>query len=71
MFMRSHDKVVNELRKELRAAMGDHGKLSRLHSLVTEKINHADTYGEEKESLTRFRKEVRDALNSCTSRPAF
>ena len=71
MFLKSHDKAINELRKELRAAMGDHGKLSKLHSLVTEKINHVETFGEEKESLTRFRKEVRDALNCCTSRPSF
>jgi|GEM_PF-816569 len=71
MILKSHDRVINELRKELRAAMGDHGKLSKLHSLVTEKINHAETFGEEKESLTRFRKEVRDALNCCTPRPGF
>jgi hypothetical protein len=69
--MTSHERSIHELRKELRAAMGDHGKLSKLHSLVTEKINHVETYGEEKESLTRFRKEVRDALNCCAPRPGF
>lgn len=49
------------LRRELRAAMGDRGKLSRLHSVVTDSINN--TYGEEKAELIRFRQEIKDALN--------
>jgi hypothetical protein len=49
------------LRRELRTAMGDRGKLSRLHSVVTDSINN--TYGEEKAELIRFRQEVKDALN--------
>lgn len=50
-----------ELRKELRASMGDRGRLSKLHSVVTESINRA--YGEEKAELLKFRQEVKDALN--------
>jgi len=69
--MKPHDKVIHELRKELRAAMGDHDRLSKLHVLVTEKINHVDTFGEGKESLSRFRQEIRDALNCCAPRPSF
>lgn len=49
------------LRRELRASMGDRDRLSRLHSIVTDSINHA--YGEEKAELLKFRQEVRDALN--------
>lgn len=49
------------LRRELRAAMGDRSKLSKLHSVVTDSINN--TYGEEKAELIRFRQEVKDALN--------
>lgn len=41
--------------------MEDRGKLSKLHSVVTEAVN--DAYGEEKELLLAFRKEVKDALN--------
>ena len=49
------------LRRELRTAMGDRDKLSRLHSVVTESINNA--YGVEKEELLGFRLEVKNALN--------
>lgn len=49
------------LRRELRAAMGDRGRLSKLHSVITDSINHA--YGEEKAELVKFRQEVKDALN--------
>lgn len=69
--MKLHDRVIPELRKELRAAMGDHGRLSKLHSLVTQKINNLETFGEKKENLIRFRKEIRDALNCCVPRPRF
>jgi len=69
--MKSYNKVIRELRKELREAMGDHATLSKLHVLVTEKINHVDTFGEEKESLIRFRQEIKDALNCCAPRPSF
>ncbi len=69
--MKQHNKVINELRKELRAAMGDHDTLSKLHALVTEKINHVDTFGAEKESLVMFRQEIKDALNCCAPRPSF
>ncbi len=48
-------------RRELRAAMGDRAKLSKLHSAVTASIN--DVYGEERELLMKFRQEVKDALN--------
>jgi len=60
--MTSHNKTIQALRRELRAAMGDRKKLSTLHSDITEKINHA--YGEEKVLLLEFRQEVKDAL-SC------
>ena len=49
------------LRRELRAAMDDRNKLSKLHATVTDSINQA--YGEEKEALVKFRQEVKDALN--------
>lgn len=52
---------IAELRRELRASMGDHNKLSKLHSVLTDSINR--TYGEEKEMLIKFRQEVKDALN--------
>ena len=52
---------IQVLRRELRASMEDRSKLSKLRSVVTEKINN--TYGEEKEMLLKFRQEVKDALN--------
>ena len=42
--------------------MGDRGKLSKLHSALTDNINNS--YGEEKQMLLKFRQEVKDAL-SC------
>lgn len=50
-----------ELRRELRASMGDRNRLSKLHSTVTESINRS--YGEEKAELLKFRQEIKDALN--------
>lgn len=50
-----------DLRRELKASMGDRAKLSKLHSIVTESINR--TYGEEKATLVKFRQEIKDALN--------
>ena len=52
--------TFDQLRKELRAAMGDRNRLSRLHSVVTENINRS--YGEEKAQLITFRQEIKDAL---------
>ncbi|MDD5287167.1 MAG: hypothetical protein PHD54_15060 [Desulfuromonadaceae bacterium] len=52
---------IPALRRELRSAMSDRKKLTKLHSIVTESIN--DSYGEEKEILLKFRQEVKDALN--------
>ena len=52
---------IANLRRELRASMGDRNKLSKLHSVLTENINN--TYGEEKEMLLKFRQEVKNALN--------
>ena len=49
------------LRRELRASMGDRGKLSKLHSTLTDTINRS--YGEEKAALVKFRDEVKEALN--------
>jgi len=51
---------TDQLRRELRAAMGDRSKLSRLHSIVTDNINRS--YGEEKILLLKFRQEIKDAL---------
>jgi len=59
--MNSHNTSILALRRNLRASMGDRDKLSKLHSVVTEAVN--DAYGEEKELLIAFRKEVKDALN--------
>lgn len=52
---------VQALRRELRSAIGDRGKLSKLHTVVTESINNA--YGEEKQVLVKLRQEIKDALN--------
>lgn len=60
--MTSLDKTIQALRRELRASMEDRNKMTKLHSVVTENINHA--YGEEKATLIKFRQEVKDALNS-------
>ena len=53
--------LMLSLRKELRAAMEDRGKLTKLHSVLTDYI--ADAYGVEKQELVKFRQEVKDALN--------
>lgn len=60
--MKSIEATVHEYRRELRAAMGDKNKLSKLHTLVTESVNQA--YGEEKEALLKFRQELRNVINS-------
>jgi hypothetical protein len=60
--MKATTTLIHQYRRELRAAMGDKSKLSKLHSTVTESINQA--YGEEKEELSHFRQELRDAMNS-------
>jgi len=52
---------IPNLRRELRASMGDRTKLSHLHSVLTDSINNS--YGEEKRMLLEFRQEVKDALN--------
>ncbi len=59
--MKSLNTTIQALRRELRASMGDRGKLSKLHTVVTESINNS--YGEEKETLLQFRQEIKDALN--------
>lgn len=48
--------------RELRSCMEDREKLSKLHSVVTESINNS--YGEEKQTLIKFRQEIKNALNS-------
>lgn len=58
--MTPHKNIPN-LRRELRASMGDRNKLSKLHSVLTDTIN--SSYGEEKQLLLNFRQEVKDALN--------
>lgn len=60
--MKSIEAIVHAYRRELRSSMGDKSKLNKLHSTVTESINQA--YGEEKEALSKFRQELRDAMNS-------
>ncbi|RII26054.1 MAG: hypothetical protein CXR30_16980 [Geobacter sp.] len=59
--MKSLNTTIQALRRELRASIGDRGKLSKLHTIVTESINNS--YGEEKEILLQFRQEIKDALN--------
>jgi len=59
--MMSHRPELHSLRRELRAAFGDHARLSRLHAIVTDNINNS--YGEEKAALLKFRQEIKDALN--------
>lgn len=61
--MRNESLSVQELRRELRGAIGDRGRLMKLNSLVTNFINHQNTFGEEKTALLKFRQEVKDALN--------
>lgn len=51
---------LRSLRKELRASIGDHNRLSKLHAIVTDNIN--STYGEEKTALVKFRQEIKDAI---------
>lgn len=53
--------TIKYLRRELKASMGDRNKLIKLHSVITEYINR--TYGEEQETLHKFRLEVKNALN--------
>ncbi|BCS54600.1 hypothetical protein [Geobacter sp. SVR] len=53
---------IPALRRELRAAIGDRSKMSKLHSQLTESINHS--YGEERAMLLKLRQELKDALNS-------
>jgi hypothetical protein len=60
-YMNSHNTSIQALRRELRAAMGDRNKLSKLHTIVTDNINNS--YGEEKTVLLKFRQEIKDALN--------
>jgi len=59
--MNAQDTAIPALRRELRASIGDRGKLSKLHTVVTDSINNS--YGEEKALLLKFRQEVKDALN--------
>ena len=67
--MKSTLALIQQYRRELRASMGDKSKLSKLHSTVTESINLA--YGEEKEALSQFRQELRDAMNSGVRNPGY
>ena len=41
--------------------MGDRGKLSQLHAVVMDSINHA--YGEERVELLKHKQEIKNALN--------
>lgn len=59
--MASASVSIAYLRKELRASIGDHGKLTKLHAVLTETINSA--YGEERQMFSKLRQEVKDALN--------
>ncbi len=54
-------KSTDMLRRELRASMGDRGKLSQLHAVVMDSINHA--YGEERVELLKLKQEIKNALN--------
>lgn len=52
------------LRKELRASIGDNSKLMKLHAIVIDAMNRS--YGEEKQLLTKLRQEIKNVLN-CRS----
>ena len=62
--MKSTNTSVHELRRELRSAIGDRGRLMKLNTVVTNIINDENTYGEEKTSLLKFRQEIKEVL-SC------
>lgn len=64
--MMSDSRSLQELRRELRASIGNRDRLAVLNSRVTALINHKDTYGEEKTALQRFRQEVREVLSCRT-----
>ncbi|CAH2030316.1 hypothetical protein [Trichlorobacter ammonificans] len=51
---------VVKLRKELREAVGDYARLTKLHAVITEALNNA--YGEEKRLLSELRQDVRQVL---------
>ena len=59
--MNTQNRTIIALRRELRSSLGDRSKLSKLHTIVTDNINNS--YGEEKETLLKFRQEIKDALN--------
>ena len=59
---------IHQLRRELRAAADDHDRLSKLHTVVTNLVNHKDAYGEEKQILVEFRQEIRTLLRCKLSR---
>lgn len=59
--MKTSNLSIIDLHKELIASMGDRNRLSRLHSVVTDNINHS--YGDDKQMLLKFRGKVKDALN--------
>ena len=62
--MRNTNTSVHELRRELRSAIGDRGRLMKLNTVVTNIINDENTYGEEKTILLKFRQEIKEVL-SC------
>jgi len=62
--MKSTNTSVQELRRELRSAIGDRGRLMKLNTVVTNIINDENTYGEEKTILLKFRQEIKEVL-SC------
>ena len=57
------NRILREFRAELRAAMGDRDKLIKLHTVVTNRINQEDMFGEEKQLIIMFREELRELLN--------
>lgn len=61
--MRDESRSVQELRRELRSASGDHDRIVKLNSLVTSIINHPNTFGDEKIALLKFRQEIKEYLN--------
>jgi len=56
------DIMIQALRAEFRSVMGDRSKLSKLHAKITDSINNS--YGVERQQLTKLKQEVKDALNS-------
>lgn len=62
VYVKPIEETLRDFRYELRVAMGDKARLTKLHSIVTDNINRS--FGENKDALVKFRQELRNAMNS-------